>query len=227
MGGAAFAGSLAYLVYFYAVTLAATTGDPSRIPQHVAWNVALFAVFAAHHSLLARSWAKRRVAATIPPRLERSSYVWVASGLLVLVCWLWAGVPGLVYEADGWWRLPFWTAQGFGILLTVLAARVIDPLDLAGVRQTQERGAPAIAPADTIRMVGPFRVVRHPIYLGWMLIVFGTPVMTANRLLFAVLTSAYLLLAIPWEERSMVDTYGDTYRRYQDRVRWRIVPGLW
>ena len=69
--------------------------------------------------------------------------------------------------------------------------------------------------------------VRHPIYLGWILIVFGSPLMTMSRLLFATISSAYLIVAIPWEERSLVEAFGDRYRTYQKQVRWRLLPWLW
>ena len=70
-------------------------------------------------------------------------------------------------------------------------------------------------------------MVRHPLYLGWMLVVFGAPLMTANRLLFATISSGYLILAIPWEESSLVEGHGDRYRHYQRAVRWRVLPGVW
>jgi len=69
--------------------------------------------------------------------------------------------------------------------------------------------------------------VRHPIYLGWMLVVFGAPTMTTNRMLFAAVSSCYLLVAIPWEERSLVAEFGEAYRAYRRQVRWRILPGVW
>ena len=77
------------------------------------------------------------------------------------------------------------------------------------------------------RTNGPFGIVRHPIYLGWILMVFGAPTMTTDRLVFAVISSLYLVLAIPWEERSLVAVFGDRYRTYQDTVRWRILPWVW
>jgi protein-S-isoprenylcysteine O-methyltransferase Ste14 len=98
----------------------------------------------------------------------------------------------------------------------------MNPLELAGIAQATGRQS-----TGTIQIVGPFRVVRHPIYLGWMLMVLLTPLMTANRLLFAVVSSAYLILAIPWEEKSLVEGHGDPYREYQRTVRWRVLPGIW
>ena len=99
---------------------------------------------------------------------------------------------------------------------------MLDPLELAGIRQ-----AAGDTRAVAFKIVGPYHVVRHPIYLGWLLIVFGVPEMTWTRFEFAVVSSAYLVIAIPFEERSLVDTYGETYRAYQRDVRWRLVPGVW
>ena len=222
LGGALFVGSLGYLGYFYLVTLASSSGEASRATANALIDIGLFSVFALHHSLLARPGIKRRVVRVIPPEVERSAYVWVASLLAIAMCVLWRPLPGVVYRVDGWWRVPFWTLQAIGAVMTVHAARVINPLELAGIEQASGRRS-----NGSIQIVGPFRIVRHPIYLGWMLMVFLAPLMTVNRLLFAVISSAYLILAIPWEERSLVAGHGDPYREYQRAVRWRLIPGIW
>jgi protein-S-isoprenylcysteine O-methyltransferase Ste14 len=221
-GGAAFVGSLLYLVYFYLRTLDSGGGSPADRPAHILIDTALFSLFAVHHSLFARSRAKQLVATIIPARLERSSYVWIASGLTVAMCALWQPVAGLLYRVDGVLRLLFWGVQLAGGLLVLGAARAISALDLAGIYQAAGRPASA-----EIKAAGPFGVVRHPIYLGWALMVFATPAMTADRLLFATLSTAYLILAIPWEEKSLVAGHGDRYRDYQRQVRWRLIPGVW
>jgi methanethiol S-methyltransferase len=89
---------------------------------------------------------------------------------------------------------------------------------LAGIRS----GA-----TDRLVVRGPYRLVRHPLYLGWLLVVWGAPLMTGDRMLFAILSSAYLLLAMPWEEQSMAQTLGRDYARYRATVRWRLIPGLY
>jgi protein-S-isoprenylcysteine O-methyltransferase Ste14 len=221
-GAIAFIGSLGYLVYFYLGPLGSTAGDPEQRTPHVLVNSALFSLFALHHSLLARSGAKRRLTRVVPPEFERTTYVAMASVLAVLMGLLWQPVAGLIYRVEAGPRLALWSAQLLGLLLAVRAARVIDVWELAGVRQIASGG---LRPRLTID--GPFRVVRHPLYLGWILMVFATPTLTANRLLFAVLSTLYLILAIPWEERSLVAVHGDRYRDYQRAVRWRLVPGIW
>jgi protein-S-isoprenylcysteine O-methyltransferase Ste14 len=111
--------------------------------------------------------------------------------------------------------------QFVGVVLTISAARIVGVRELAGLRQPD---------ADrTIEFTtsGPFGIVRHPIYLGWVLMVFASPVMTTSRLLFAVVSTLYLAIAIPYEEAGLIDAHGDRYRDYQSRMRWRLIPGLW
>lgn len=221
-GALAFVVSLLYLVYFYVVTLANAAGDPAERRQHIVVNVVLFTAFALHHSLLARSGAKRLVARAMPARFERTLYVWVASLLVVGLCVMWQPVAGIVYRVDEWARPVMVVVQAAGAMVVLLAARAMSAFELAGIHQAAGRTRPG-----TLKVVGPFRLVRHPIYLGWVLMVFATPLMTANRLLFAMISTLYLILAIPWEERSLVAEHGDQYRAYQRRVRWRLIPGLW
>ena len=106
-------------------------------------------------------------------------------------------------------------------LSTVRAAGFIDPLELAGIRQAERQDA------VVFRTDGLFGLVRHPIYLGWLLMTLATPSLTLNRLLFAAISSGYLIIAIPWEERSLVAAFGEQLPRVSGEVRWRLVPGLW
>ncbi len=223
MGGGLFAFSLSYCAYFYAVPLGRAAPDGTSGPlRDAAIDVALFSAFALHHSLFARTGVKRALTRVLPARAERSAYVWVSSLLLLGVCVLWRPLPGVIYGAEGGVKWLLSGVQGLGILLTLRGAAVMDPLELAGIR----KAAGDLRGSD-LRIVGPFRFVRHPIYLGWMLMVFGAPTMTVNRLVFAAVSSVYLVSAIPWEERSLVETFGDRYREYQRRVRWRVVPGVY
>lgn len=221
-GGAAFVAALLYLVYFYVVTLGSTAGDPAHGLQNAVVDTLLFSGFALHHSLLARDRAKHLLARVIPARFERSMYVWTASALAVAMCLAWQPVPGMVYRVDGVARVPFWMAQLLGAVVVLRAARVISPFELAGIAQAAGHRS-----SHALQIVGPFRFVRHPIYLGWIVMVFATPTLTANRLLFAVVSTLYLILAIPWEERSLAAVHGDRYRDYQRAVRWRLLPRVW
>jgi len=220
-GGALFVGSLAYGAYFYAAVLA-RVGQPEHAWLAALANVALFALFACHHSILAQPAVKQLVTRFVPAAAERSLYVWCASLLWLLLCAAWQSLPGVVYAVEGAGRWPLYATQWAGVWLTIKSAAAIHPLELSGIAQ-----AAGTTRAAALMVDGPFRIVRHPIYLAWLLMVFATPLMTVNRLLFAVVSSSYLVMAIPWEERSLLTAFGDRYRAYQRQVRWHLLPGIW
>ncbi|MGE0040237.1 MAG: isoprenylcysteine carboxylmethyltransferase family protein [Vicinamibacterales bacterium] len=222
LGGGVFVAAMGTFGWFYLVRLGVPAPAGAPLAGAAVVDILLFTTFAAHHSVMARSGAKRWLARRLPPALERAAYVWVASALFIGVCLLWQPLPGVAYRAAGPAAWGLRGLQLLGVLLTWRGAAVIDPLELAGIRQAAGDSRPA-----AFRVVGPFRWVRHPIYLGWFLMVFGAPVMTMGRLLFAVVSSAYLVAAIPWEERSLAEAYGEAYTRYQRDVRWRVLPGVW
>ena len=216
LGGALFVASLAACAWRFLFSWS----DPSvrsqaRWPALLA-NALLFVVFAAHHSLFARKGVKTWLVKVVPERLLRSMYVWAASLLLLIVCLLWQPVGGDVYFVTGWRALAHAGVQLGGVWLIARAVGTIDPLELAGIHRP-------IASA-MLQITGPYRWVRHPLYLGWLLAVLGTAHMTGDRLLFAAMSSIYLLAAIPWEERSLVRTFGQQYEDYKRQVRWRVVP---
>ncbi|HTH24724.1 MAG TPA: isoprenylcysteine carboxylmethyltransferase family protein [Vicinamibacterales bacterium] len=183
-------------------------------------NVVLFTVFALHHSLMARTGAKAWITRHLPAGLERSVYVWIASALFLVVCWMWQPLPGVIWETRGP-GLALYVAQAFGVALTLAAARIVGVWELAGVKQ------PDLTRPIEFKADGPFAIVRHPIYLGWVLMVFATPVMTTSRLLFAVVSTLYLLAAIPFEERSLLEAFPEKYGAYQKQMRWRLIPLIW
>lgn len=222
LGGGAFVLSLAIFGWCYAVRFSTGSGDAGSVPSATAWNVMLFTVFALHHSAMARSGAKRWLTRIVPATLERSLYVWIGSALFATTCLAWQRIPGLLYDGRGAGAVAGFGAQLLGVYLTLRAASVIDVLELAGIAQAM--GWPV---APRFKVIGPYHVVRHPIYLGWVLMTFGSPTMTATRLVFAIVSTLYLAIAIPFEERSLVEVFGDEYRRYQQRVRWRMLPGLY
>ena len=183
-------------------------------------NVVLFTVFALHHSIMARTGARAWITRQLPPGLERSVYVWVASALFLAVCWLWQPLPGVIWKTRGP-GLALYVAQAFGVALTLAAARIVGVWELAGVTQ------PDLTRPIEFKADGPFAIVRHPIYLGWVLMVFATPVMTTSRLLFAVVSTLYLIAAIPFEERSLLEAFPEKYGAYQKQMRWRLIPLIW
>jgi protein-S-isoprenylcysteine O-methyltransferase Ste14 len=196
-------------------------GDPGSSWRDALANLVLFTIFALHHSIMARTGAKAWISRLVPPDLERSLYVWIASALFLAVCWLWQPLPGMVWEVRGAAAWPMIGIQLTGVALTLRAASIVGVWELAGVTQP-DRTRPI-----EFRAAGPFAIVRHPIYLGWVLMVLAAPVMTTSRLLFAGVSTAYLIAAIPLEEASLVEAFGEKYRAYQRQMKWRLIPGLW
>ena len=183
--------------------------------QPLMFDAALFTVFALHHSVFARAGVKQRLAA-IPPGLRRSVYVWIASLLLILVCVAWQTVGGTLYDHHGGAAVVHSCVQLLGVWLIARSVGRLDPLELAGIRE-EKTGVP-------LQIGGPYRIVRHPLYLGWILTLFGTAHMTGDRLTIAAISSLYLLIAVPWEERSLMQSFGEEYAAYARRVRWRVIP---
>jgi protein-S-isoprenylcysteine O-methyltransferase Ste14 len=238
-GAAVFLGSLLYCAYFYLVRLGQPAPVPTAsVPTAVVVNTLLFSSFALHHSVCARTGVKASLARVLPRGLERSAYVWLASLLFLAVCLLWQPVPGMAWQASGVGRWLLHAVQLGGLVLTVRSAARIDIWELAGVRQARAASFPSapsaadlsvqsVAPSTPLTISGPYRWLRHPIYLGWVMLVFGMPTMTMGRLLFASISSLYLIVAIPFEERSLTAEFGPAYRDYQRQVRWRLLPGVW
>jgi len=216
IGGAMFVASLAFWVFWYVVELGRPSPGGGATAAALLVDGALFAVFAGHHSLLAREAVKRGLS-FIPSHLIRSLYVWTASVLLFAVCVWWRPIGGSVYRVAWPGAIAFAAVQIAGIWLSARSVGAINALELAGIR-------PPRRPDGGLQTSGPYRVVRHPLYLGWMLFVFGAANMTADRLAFATISSAYLVAAVPWEERSLRKSFGNAYANYARTVRWRIIP---
>jgi len=176
----------------------------------------LFTAFAAHHSVFAREPVQRWLTGFVPQPLLRSAYVWIASALLLVVCAAWQPIGGEVYHAQGWRAVLHAVIQLAGLLVIAGAVRTIDALELAGIRAHSTR--------PSLQIIGPYRWVRHPLYLGWLLATFGAAHMTGDRLIFAGISTFYLVIAVPFEERSLVASFGDEYTQYQRQVRWRMLP---
>lgn len=216
---AAFGASLAYFLYAYLFLFDGTSGSRSGL----AVNVMLFTLFAVHHSVFARTGVKRRLRALLPPRLERAVYTVVASILFAAVCWLWRPVEGTAWTLPGGWRWVGYGVQLAGFVLTLVGARALDIWELAGVRQV----LPEKEGTTLLKTNGLYGFVRHPLYFAWLLLVFGAPDMTMTRLSFAVISTLYLVIAIPFEERSLIETFGPDYASYRETVRWRMMPGIY
>jgi methanethiol S-methyltransferase len=226
IGAGLFVLSLSYFLYSYWTVFGVRTDGPI-VAAAVLWNVVLFSAFALHHSLFARESVRQALTRAFP-HLERSIYVWIASLLFTAVCKLWQPVAGTLWEAGEVASLLLLFLQIGGITISVYSAALIDIWDLAGVRQLNPQSpTPNSQTEFEFKTTGPYGLVRHPIYLGWFLIVFAVGTMTMTRFVFAVVSCAYVLIAIPFEERSIRRSSNGAYDRYMQQVRRKLIPGLY
>ncbi len=224
-GAALFAASLVYFLFSYAVTFG-EIAVPGSAVRAAGINAALFGLFALHHSVFARPRIRAWMFRTVSREHERPAFVWAASLMLIAVCALWQPLPGIAWDLGRLGPVVTVAAWAVGLWLTLRSAAIIDIWDLAGLR----RPAAPVEPngvVEDLRVDGPYGAVRHPIYLGWLLLVFSVSPMTTTRLVLAAISTVYLLIAIPLEERTLRATTGGAYDRYMRRVRWKLIPGVY
>ena len=229
LGGLVFVASLGFGLLVYVRRFGADPGPWTTRAgvRAVAFDTALFTIFALHHSVFARLRIKAWVSARVSPALERTTYVIAASVLFAGMLWYWQPVPGVAWRAAGAAALGLYAVQLAGVLLTAQASRQLGVLALAGLEQAAGDQAAASDPRaekPVLRQTGIYGLVRHPIYMAWLLMVWPTPAMTGSRLLFAVVSTAYLAIAVPFEERTLTREFGPAYAAYRKAVKWRMVP---
>jgi protein-S-isoprenylcysteine O-methyltransferase Ste14 len=215
-----FVDALLYFAYRYTFVFGREQAGPISA-RAVTIDVILFTGFALHHSIFARDIFRKRITRLVGA-LERSTYVWIASALFIAICAWWRPIPGAAWRIDQ--PVLVWmvrAAQLVGVWLTLRSALVINFFELAGVKQVLSDPA-----SQEFKASGPYGWVRHPIYSGWFLLVFAVPAMTMTRLVFALTSSVYLLIAIPLEERSLRLSSSGAYDRYMREVRWKLLPRI-
>jgi protein-S-isoprenylcysteine O-methyltransferase Ste14 len=231
-------GAAAYLLFLgallYTIGFLANAGVPKGIDDGadgpaalaVAVNCALLGLFAVQHSVMARPWFKRWWTRLVPASAERSTFVLAATGVLILLLWQWRPLPASVWSVEvGWAAALLWTLYGVGWLVVVASTFAIDHFDLFGLRQAAARATGRRYQPPGFRQPTLYRLVRHPIMVGFLIAFWATPQMSAGRLLFALLGTGYILVAVRFEEHDLRAHHGEAYQRYAAQVP-RFVPRL-
>jgi len=221
-----FLGIFVYLIGFVGgmgVPKTINDGAPGGTVSAIATNVGLLALFAIQHTIMARPAFKRWWTRYIPAAIERSTFVLFTVVILIAMVAAWRPLPEIVWQAEGvaavLLEAAFWL--GWGIVL--LATFLIDHFDLFGLKQAIAAGLGRGQTPVVFRERLLYRYTRHPLMLGFVIAFWAAPTMTEGRLLFAVVTTVYILLAIEIEEKTLIELHGDAYEDYRRRVS-KLIP---
>lgn len=218
-----FLASLLYAVGFvggFVVPKTIDSGPESGTMTAILIDLALLGLFAVQHSVMARPFFKRWWTRIIPPAAERSTYVLASSLLLFLLFWQWRPLPGVVWNVtQPALATILWALFGLGWLVVLVSTFLINHFDLFGLRQVYLHFTGQ--PYTPIPFTSPwlYRLVRHPIMVGFLIAFWATSTMTQGHLLFAAVVTAYVLVALQLEERDLLAYHGETYSAYQRQVR--------
>jgi protein-S-isoprenylcysteine O-methyltransferase Ste14 len=219
---AGFFGAFVYMIGFvegFFVPRTVDSGPPASLAFALAVDCGWFVLFAIQHSGMARASFKRRWTRVVPARAERSTYVLASAVMLLLLYALWRPIPSEVWRIDAPAARSAIVALSLaGWTLVLLASFAIDHFELFGLRQVFD-AARGREPAEPVfRTPGPYRIVRHPLYLGFLIAFWSTPTMSVGHLVFALGMTGYLFIGMHFEERDLMRTFGDEYRSYRQRV---------
>jgi len=198
-----------------------TMDSPTRTPflHALGIDVLLLGVFAVQHSVMARPWFKRAWTRVVPEPAERSTYVLLSSLALIALFAFWQPLGGTVWDIQNpTARLLMYQLFGLGFGVVLMATFLINHFDLFGLRQVWLYLIGKPYTHLSFRTPLFYKYVRHPLYVGWLMAFWFTPTMTGAHLLFAIMTTAYMLLAIRWEEHDLVMVHGEKYARYRESV---------
>jgi protein-S-isoprenylcysteine O-methyltransferase Ste14 len=217
-----FIASFLYSVGFVGNLLVPKTIDSGRsdsLALAILVDILLLSLFAVPHSVMARPAFKRRWTQFVPPPVERSTYVLVSNLSLGLLFWQWRPIPAIVWHLDhpvtrSVVLALFWA----GWILVLMCTFLIDHFDLTGLRQVYLHAFGRPYTPVSFKAPGPYRFVRHPIMLGFLLAFWAAPTMTIGHLLFDAATSVYILIALQFEEHDLIAAYGEQYRAYRDHA---------
>lgn len=234
LGYAAFAYVFSFLTFLYAVGFVGGFAVPRSIDGPEITSLAsalptdmlLLALFAIQHSVMARPTFKHVWTKLIPAHVERSTYVLLSGIVLTTIYYYWLPAPRIVWEvADSAGNFALWVLFGLGWLIVLLSSFMISHSDLFGIRQVilHLHHRAYTPPPFQKRML--YRVIRHPIMFGYIIAFWATPRMTEGHLLFAIVITVYVLIALQFEEHNLVADVGSEYRDYQKKVPM-LVPFL-
>jgi methanethiol S-methyltransferase len=219
---AVFLGAFLYAIGFVdgiLVPKAIDDGEVGPILEAIVINVMLLSIFALQHSVMARKPFKRWWTKLVPASIERSTYVLLASLALILVFWQWRPIPTVIWQVNE----PVAASALFGLSLfgwfiVLISTFLINHFELFGVQQVLDHLLGRASSSQRFKTPFLYKLVRHPIYLGFIIAFWATPIMTAGHLLFAGVTTAYIFVGIFLEERDLVAHYGNEYEQYRKRV---------
>jgi protein-S-isoprenylcysteine O-methyltransferase Ste14 len=200
-------------------------GSHTNLSEAIVVDLLLLGLFAIQHSVMARPSFKRGMTKLFPPACQRSTYVLLSSLILLLLFWQWRPIPTPVWQVSG---IAAWLLTGvhwLGWVIVFASTYMIDHFDLFGLRQAIFALRGADMPGQPFRTPLLYKIVRHPIMLGFLLAFWATPEMTAGHLLFAIANTAYILVGLQFEERDLIAEFGATYQEYRRRVPM-LVPRL-
>ena len=215
----AFLGTILYAIGFVGNHVVPKTIDGElrvSLASAIFTNASLLLLFAMQHSIMARPAFKRWWTRVIPAELERSSFVLLSSICLVLMMWQWQPIGGIVWTVKNEMAVTF-LSIGYltGWAIVFVSTFLINHFDLFGLRQVWLYFTGKHYEELPFRLPGLYRLVRHPLYFGFLIAFWSTPVMTVAHLLFAILTTGYILTAIRFEERDLIVHFGEKYRDYK------------
>jgi methanethiol S-methyltransferase len=212
--------SVAYFIHVYGAFGRVNGPWTSAGWTAVAVNIALFTAFAAHLAMWARPHTRAWITRHVPQELSRAAFIWSSAAVFALMLTAWRPVPGLAWHVSGNTLLALEVLCLTGLVLCGLALAAIDRTEFLGLRQ----GLGLSPTKAELQTTGVYGLVRHPQYLGWIMLVWSLPVMTGTRMVFAATSTIYILLAVPNEERGLMAHFGPAYAHYRQKVKWRVFP---